>query len=121
MAFDSTLAGRIRAALLARDNVSEKKMFGGLCFMVRGHMCCGVEGRNLMLRVGPERYAAALARVHARPMDFTGKPLKGFVFVSPAGVRTARQLESWLAPALANAESLPARTKKTPKVGRRKT
>jgi hypothetical protein len=120
MAFDAALAGRIRAALLARNDVSEKKMFGGLCFMVRGHMCCGVEGSTLMLRVGPELYAAALARAQARPMDFTGKPLKGFVFVSPAGVRTARQLASWLAPALAYVEELPARTAKKRTAARKK-
>jgi TfoX/Sxy family transcriptional regulator of competence genes len=116
MTFDVALAGRIRAALLARNDVTEKKMFGGLCFMVKGHMCCGVESERLMLRVGQERTDAALARAHARPMDFTGKPLKGFVFVSLAGVKTKRQLESWLALALENIESLPARPARKHKI-----
>ncbi len=120
MAFNAALAGRVRNALLARNDVTEKKMFGGLCFMVRGHMCCGVDGVNLMLRVGSERYEAALARAHARPMDFTGRPLKGFVFVSSAGVETARQLKGWLALALENAESLPTRPEKKQKIRRRK-
>lgn len=112
MAFDIALASRVRAALLARKDVSERKMFGGLCFMVGGHMCCGVDGGRLMLRVGPERYDKVLERAHARPMDFTGRPLKGFVFVAPAGVKTKRQLESWLALALENIDSLPPRAAK---------
>ena len=112
MAFDVALAARIRAVLLSREDVTEQKMFGGLCFMVRGHMCCGVEGAKLMLRVGAERYAGVLARKHARPMDFTGRPLKGFIFVAPAGLKTKRQLESWLAPALENVESLPPKRAK---------
>jgi len=99
MAFDETLAARVRALLRAmpeaRDLV-EKKMFGGLCFMVRGHMCCGVEKANLMMRVGPAQYAGALGRPGAREMDFTGKPLKGFVYVEPAHVAEDVALREWL-------------------------
>lgn len=122
MAFDTALADRIRRHLFARNDVTERKMFGGLCFMVGGHMCCGVERANLMLRVGSERYAAALKKPHARPMDFTGKPLTGFVYVSLDGVKTTRQLDGWLALALANVESLPAKKpkkRKAPKFPRK--
>jgi len=84
-------------------------MFGGLAFLLRGHMVCGVVGDALMVRVGPAQYEAALGRSHVREMDFTGRPLKGFVFVGPPGIRSARQLESWVERGLAFVRSLPAR------------
>lgn len=87
----------------------EKKMFGGLSFMVKGHMCCGVVGDELMVRVGPDGYEAALERPHARPMDFTGKPLKGFVYVAPQGFSTQSTLERWIRLALEFVETLPAK------------
>ena len=87
MAYDEELAERIRAALADRTDVIERKMFGGLTFMLRGNMCCGVEKTNLMVRVGPERYDEALAQPHARLMDFTGRPMKGMVFVGRRGTR----------------------------------
>ncbi|MGE3336096.1 MAG: TfoX/Sxy family protein [Rhodospirillaceae bacterium] len=118
MTFDIGIAGRVREHFLARNDVTEKKMFGGICFMVAGHMCCGVDRHNLMLRVGQERYAYALKQKHARPMDITGKPLRGFVFVSPEGIKTRRQLERWLSLALANVESLPAKKPKKRKLKR---
>ena len=97
MAYDEALAARIRAILATGGHdVVEKKMFGGLCFMVGGHMCCGVTD-TLMLRVGKDGYAAALARPHARLMTFTGRPLDGFVYVDPPGLRTDRALAAWLA------------------------
>ena len=71
-------------------------MMGGLCFMHRGHMCCGVMKDQLVVRVGRERHADALAEPHVRPMDFTGRPLRGFVFVAPAGIRTRRILDRWV-------------------------
>lgn len=85
-------------------------MFGGLCFTVGGHMCCGVAGHDLVVRVGPARYLEALAAPHARPMDFTGRPLKGFVYVGPAGYRAA-DLTKWIRRALSFAGSLPPKTR----------
>lgn len=82
MAFDSNLANEMRTALKRRPNVVEKKMFGGVGWMWRGNMLCGVEGRRFMFRVGRELEAVALARPGASPMDFTGKPMRGFVWVA---------------------------------------
>ena len=78
-----------------------KRMMGGLLFMVRGKMCVGVESHRLMARIGPEAEAAALKRAGCSPMDFTGRPMRGFVFVDLASLRTERQLASWLELALA--------------------
>ena len=83
MAYDERLAQRVREELADRPGYAEKKMFGGLCFLLRGNMCCGVGKDGLMVRVGPEQYESALADDHARQMDFTGRPMKGFVFVHP--------------------------------------
>lgn len=82
-------------------------MFGGLSFLLRGNMCCGIAGGELMVRVGPDAYPKALARKHVRPMDFTGKPLKGYVYVAPPGIRSQRQLRAWVEQGLAFARSLP--------------
>ncbi len=109
MAYDERLAGRIRDVLANRGDVVEKKMFGNLAFMVKGNMCCGVVGDELMARVGPDGYQAALKRPHARPMDFTGKPLKGFVYVAPEGSAAPDALESWIGLALEFVETLPAK------------
>ena len=76
-------------------------MMGGLCFMVKGKMCVGVEKSRLMARVGPEAYADALARKGCRPMNFTGRPMRGFVFVEPEGLASERELGFWLDLALA--------------------
>ncbi len=107
MAFDEALAGRIREGLALRRDVREVKMMGGLCFMVGGHMAIGIVGDELMVRVGPDGYARSPARTHAREMDFTGRPTKGFVFVDPAGIRTKRSLESWIALGTAFVSKLP--------------
>ena len=96
MAYDEGLADRVRATLLPRPDIEEKKMFGGLTFMVGGHMCCGVIGGDLMVRVGPDAYEDALAAKGARPMDFTGRPLRGMVYVGPGGHRTDDALASWV-------------------------
>jgi TfoX N-terminal domain len=90
-------------------------MFGGLCFAVAGHMCCGVTGSNLMVRVGSGQRAAAIARPHGRPMDFTGRPLKGFVFVGPDGTRRPSQVARWVGLALAFTASLPPKRARSPK------
>jgi hypothetical protein len=86
-------------------------MFGGLCFTVAGHMCCGVAGKDLVVRVGPARLLEALAEPHARPMDFTGRPLKGFVFIGPGGCRRPADLAKWIRRALSFVGSLPPKTK----------
>ena len=96
MAFDEQLAMRIRAVLGARTDLIERKMFGGLAFMVRGHMCCGIVGNDLIVRVGADGYGDALARPHVRPFDFTGTPLTGIVYVAAAGVRTSAALRGWI-------------------------
>lgn len=106
MAYDERLAARVRALLSYRTDVSERKMFGGLTFMVAGHMCCGVNGDELIVRLGPDREDDALAKPHTRPMDFTGRPMRGFVTVQPAGLKGAR-LGRWVREAVARAESLP--------------
>ena len=107
MAFNEALANRVREALAGEKGVAEIKMMGGLGFMIGGHVALGVIGEELMVRVGPDGYQRALGRVHAREMDFTGRSVKGFVFVEPAGIRTTRSLASWVALAAAFAKSLP--------------
>ncbi len=109
MAYNEHLAERIRRLLEGRRDVSEKKMFGGLAFMVRGNMCFGVNGDELMARVGPGAYETALKRKHAREMDFTGRALKGYVYVSADGVKSNVALKSWLDRSVAFAERLPAK------------
>ncbi len=96
MAFDEGLAQRLRELLEQRRGITEKKMFGGLCFMAHGHMFLGIVHSTLMARVGPEHYAEALQQPHAREMDFTGKPMKGYVFVEPAGFETDAALAAWV-------------------------
>ena len=96
MAFDEKVAARVRAVLKGKRGVEEKKMFGGIAFMVRGHMCVGVNDDALMARVGPDAYEKTLKLAHAREMDFTGKPLKGFIWVGPKGFATKPALEKWV-------------------------
>lgn len=107
MGYDEGVARRLRGALERLPAVTEIRMFGGLCFTSRGHMLCGVLDKDLVLRVGPGGYAAALERPHARPMDFTGRPLKGFVYVAPAGYAKASELRRWLGLAAEFVGSLP--------------
>ncbi len=87
MAFDEKLADRVRSILRERNDVVERKMFGGLAFLIRGNMCCGIVGTDLMVRVGADQHESALAEAHARPMDFTGRPSKGMVYVGAEGLR----------------------------------
>ena len=95
MALDENLAERLRLLFRGKYKVTEKKMFGGLAFMVNGHMCCGIVARDLVVRTGPDAFERALKRPHARPMDFTGRPMKGLVYVAPAGYHSDRDLKSW--------------------------
>jgi TfoX/Sxy family transcriptional regulator of competence genes len=96
MSYDEKLADRIRRALGPRDDVEERKMFGGLAFLRGGRMFCGIAKDDLMVRVGPEGYEEALEKPHVRPMDFTGRPMKGYVFVAPPGRRTDAALRAWV-------------------------
>jgi len=122
MAYDEKLAERIRLALAGRNDVSERKMFGGICFMVGGNMACGVVKDELMLRVGPETYEKAVTKQHARPMDFTGKPMKGMIYVATDGLKTKASLQKWVDLGAQFAGSLPPKVKAAPlkKVGAKK-
>lgn len=96
MAYDEKLAQRIRVLFKGKRGVVEKKMFGGVAFMVKGKMCCGVLSNDLVARVGAERCAKALKKPHVRPMDFTGRVSKGYVYVGPAATKNARSLKRWV-------------------------
>ena len=109
MAYSEALAARVRKIIATEEGVTERQMFGGLAFMLRGNMCCGVLGEDLMLRVGPERYEDALGRAGARPMDFTGRPMTGMVYVDGKAVATGAKLRAWLEVALEFVGELPAK------------
>ncbi|MFN0123041.1 MAG: TfoX/Sxy family protein [Blastocatellia bacterium] len=111
MAYDEGLAQRMRECIGTSPVIVEKKMFGGLAFMYAGHLCCGVVKGELMVRTGPDAYAAALQKPHAREMDFTGRPMKGMVMVAPEGVQTETALQGWVDMALTFAQSLPPKQK----------
>ena len=107
MAFDENLAARIRAHLAKRAGVAERKMFGGIIFMLRGNMCCGVHRDALIVRLGPDESGAALAEPHTRVFDLTGRPMKAWVLVEARGHATDAQLGEWLERATRWAGSLP--------------
>lgn len=109
MAFDEGLAERIRDVLIKTPHIGERRMFGGIAFLADGHMFVGVLGDALMARVGPANYAAALKRAHVREMDFTGKPMKGYVYVEPAGVAGDEELEEWVMQCRAFVRTLPGK------------
>lgn len=108
MPYDPLLAEQMRRALLAREGIVEKKMFGGFCWMLHGNMLCGVEVGRFMFRVGKEQEDVALARPGARPIDVTGKPMKGFVWVSAADA-TGDRLDAWIDLAARYVAALPAK------------
>lgn len=107
MSFDEDLAGRVRLALGARKGLTEKKMFGGLAFLLNGNMCCGVLRKDLILRLDADRAGDALAEPHTRVFDFTGRPMRGWVVVGPAGCRDDGALADWVGQSAAFAASLP--------------
>jgi flagellar biosynthesis GTPase FlhF len=109
MAFDEGLGHRIREMLNGRRDTHEKHMFGGLAFMVRGHMAVGIVGDVLMVRVGVDDYDAALRAPHARAMDFTGRSLTGFVYVDPPGIEEDEDLRRWLGRALLYNATMPVK------------
>ena len=112
MPYDERLALRVRAILKGRPTLVEKTMFGGLAYMVHGKMFAGVLKNDLVVRVGPDANDQALKEPHTRPMDFTGKPMKGYVFVGPEGVKSTAQLRKWLTKGLDFAASLPPAKRK---------
>ena len=109
MAYDEATATRVRSQLEGSPGYTEKKMFGGLTFMVRGHMCCGVIGDELMVGVGPEQNDEALSFPHARPLDFTGKPMNGFIYVARSGLSSDDNLADWVNRGLNFNSTLPSK------------
>jgi hypothetical protein len=106
VAYDENLADRVRDVLPPGDAVTEVKMFGGLTFMLDGHMCCGVVKDTLMARLGPDAADSALDQPHVRPMDFTGRPMKGMVIIEPGGLQ-GTALERWVSAAAEYTRTLP--------------
>jgi TfoX/Sxy family transcriptional regulator of competence genes len=107
MAYDEALADRIRELLAARADVSERKMFGGIAFMLAGNMACGVLGEELIVRLGEDESDKALAEDGVRPFDFTGKPMKNIVYVSPERTSDDAGLAEWVETGADFAASLP--------------
>lgn len=101
MAYDEKLADRVRELISrTQENIEEKRMFGGLCFMVNDKMCIGVENARLMVRLNPDVYEEVIKKDGCTPMDFTGKVMKGFVFVNKDALTTERKLAYWVGLAL---------------------
>ena len=111
MAFDSGLAQRVRDALGDRAGITERRMFGGLAFLVDGKMFIGIRNASLMARVGPERHQDALAMPGVREMDFTGRPMKGYVYIDPPAIANEQDLKAWVHWCVAYVASLPAKRK----------
>jgi hypothetical protein len=109
MSYDLTTAERVRRILSSQTDVAEKRMVGGLSFVVGGSMCCGVTGSALMVRVGAEARERVLAERHVRPMEFAGRPLSGFVLVDPEGFRTHAALAAWVQRGLDFVATLPVK------------
>ena len=107
MAYDTVLAQRIKAIILDEPGFTEKVMFGGIGFMLNGNMACGVNKDDLIVRVGPLAYDNALQQLYTREFDFTGKPMTGWVMVSPEGTVSDEDLQRWIKKGVAFAASLP--------------
>lgn len=109
MAFDENVAQRVRDVLSEDCAAVERRMFGGLAFMVNSHMCCGIVGEDLVVRIGPKEYEKTLSQSYVRAMDFTGRPMKGLVYVSPPGYRSKANLRKWIRRGLRFVSSLPVK------------
>ncbi len=109
MAYDEQLAGRVRAVLAGVEGVSERKMFGGLSFLQHGNLVCGVMGERLLVRLGEEQTAAAVAEPHVRYMDLQRRPSVNTVYVEPAGCEGDAELRAWVERALDYVGTLPAK------------
>ena len=107
MAFDEELAGRVRKRLAGKEGLAEKKMFGGLAFLLSGNMCCGVHQRELIVRLDPAMASAVLVEPHTRIFDLSGRPMKGWILVESAGLAEDPALAKWLRLATKYAASLP--------------
>jgi TfoX N-terminal domain len=107
MAYDEKLAERIRLSLKSKRGVVEKKMFGGVGFMVRGNMACGVNKQDLIVRVSEADFEDAMKQKHVRIFDTMGKPMKGWLLVAPGGCSSDAALRSWIDMGIAFATSLP--------------
>lgn len=109
MAHDESVVERVRHILAGRTDVVEKRMVGGRSFMLGGHLCCGVTGTAVMVRVGPQRHEWALGEPHVRPMTFAGRPLTGYVCVDPPGHATDDALRTWVGRGVDYVSTLPAK------------
>ncbi|HVN56000.1 MAG TPA: TfoX/Sxy family protein [Anaerolineaceae bacterium] len=107
MAYDETLAQRIRAGLVPHGAFDEKKMFGGVGFLLHGNMVCGIHKNSLIVRVGPEKHTAAMAKPHVRPFDMTGRPMTGWILVEPGGFDSDEDLSAWIELGVDYARGLP--------------
>jgi TfoX/Sxy family transcriptional regulator of competence genes len=107
MAYSADLAERVRSQIAKMMNTTEKKMFGGLGFLVNGNMACGIIGDDLIVRTGPEKHSQALVQPHTRPFDFSGRPMAGWVYVEPAGYESDQNLKDWIEQGIEFARSLP--------------
>lgn len=112
MAYDENLARRVRETLQDEAGITEKKMFGGLAFLHNGHMTCGISANDLMVRVGPDAHEYLLAQPHARKMDFTGRPMKGMLFVAAEGLASDEDLWKWVQRGLLFTGGLPPKMPK---------
>ena len=112
MACDEQLVGRVRAVLERTRGTAERRMFGGVCFTLNGNMVCGVVRADLMVRVGPDRYEHALEQPHVREMDFTGRAMKGYVFVAAPGIKSDSSLKDWVGSGIAYVGTLPPKLPK---------
>jgi TfoX/Sxy family transcriptional regulator of competence genes len=112
MAYDEALAQRVRRVVGDKRGLTERRMFGGLAFMLRGNMLVGILGDSLMARVGPQNYERALATPGAREMDFTGRPMRGYVFVDGRHLKSAADLKHWIGLCADFAARLPAKENK---------
>ena len=109
MGWDEKLAERVRAVVEGRDDINEKPMFGGLCMLAHGNMFAGIQGETLMVRVGKDAHDEAMGKPHARIMDFSGRPMRGYVYVDSPGIATEAQLREWIELSLAFVDMLPAK------------
>jgi hypothetical protein len=109
MAYDEALAERVRAVVSLREGVTEKKMFGGIAFMVGGNMACGVSGDELMVRLDPDEAEKALSEANVRVFDMTGRPMRGWILVGPEATAADDELAGWVDAGADFAASLPAK------------
>jgi TfoX/Sxy family transcriptional regulator of competence genes len=110
MAYDEDLANRIRELVMAEEGVTEKRMFGGLAFLIHGNMSVSASGQGgLLLRVDPEETDSLLGKPHAHPFEMRGRAMQGWLRVEPEGLKTKRQLERWVGRGVRHARSLPSK------------